>query len=161
MGMKVIVLQGVSGSGKSTYGRKLAKEAEAKGAFVRTVSADNFFVALGGGTYKFDPSKLGEAHALCLRTFINAMIERWDGYFTNDSLVIVDNTNTTAVEIAPYMASAAAFGWDAEVHYVKCDPTVAAARNLHGVPEKSVRAMASRIESESFPPWWKIVPVEG
>jgi hypothetical protein len=68
---RVIVMQGISGSGKSVLARKLA-EAERRpgrpGGYV--VSADDYFYRLGGGVYKYEFSKIGEAHDECFRNFI-------------------------------------------------------------------------------------------
>lgn len=140
---KVIVMRGVPGSGKSQY---------ARGTGGVVVSADDFFVRVGKGAYAFDPTKLGEAHGMCLREFVEAVQgER--------PLVVVDNTNTTTTEAAPYMAVAAAYGYEAEIHEIGCDPLVAAKRNVHGVPEDRVLAMAARMSEARFPPWWKVVRV--
>jgi len=147
---KVVVLRGVSGSGKSHYGRSLAAAS--------AVSADNFFVG-GDGVYRFDPSKLHLAHAQCMRQFIDLVREQPRA----GGLVVVDNTATTVAEIAPYMAVASAYGWDAEVHDVLCDVVLAAARNTHGVPLAGCEAQARRIAESVLPPWWvvkvaKVIP---
>lgn len=60
---RVIVMSGVSGSGKSTHAEKLAKVNDGT-----IVSADQFFERTDG--YLFDPSKLGEVRAFCFRRFI-------------------------------------------------------------------------------------------
>ena len=141
----VIVLQGVSGSGKSTYARKLAEKARVARQRVAIVSADRYFER--SGTYTFDPLKLSEAHGQCFRYFIEEL-----GLGTD--LIVVDNTNTTAVEMAPYMLAASAYQYTAEVQRVVCDPAVAAARNLHGVPATTVVRMAGSLASDVLPPWW-------
>jgi predicted kinase len=71
-------------------------------------------------------------------------------------LIVVDNTNTTVAEMAPYMAVAAAYGHDTKVVTIDCDPEVAAARNVHGVPVQTVKAQHDRIvkETKNMPPWW-------
>jgi len=147
---KVIVMQGVPGSGKSTHASKVALNAQQAGGRVVTASADDFFINLGGGEYKFDGSKLSEAHGECFRAFIHAVMN-------NADMVIVDNTNTTPMEISPYMLAAQAFGYEAEVHRIECDPDVAAARNTHGVSASSVKVMHERMANNSLPPWWKTV----
>ena len=144
--MNVIILRGIPGSGKSTYIRKNLPEAW-------IFSADHFFMV--GEEYKFDPSKLPQAHAACLReylewlTFVEGRRCRWP--------LVVDNTNTSVMEIAPYAALALAYGASLRIVTIKCDPAVAAARNVHGVPEAAVLAMAKRLEDETprLAPWWE------
>lgn len=147
---QVIVFQGVPGSGKSTIGEEFMKVAPGRAV---KVSADDFFTERGNGTYAFDFKLFGEAHAQCLRRFLDAVQQNVD-------LVIVDNTNTTVTEIAPYMALAAAFGYEARLVRVKCDPKVAAARNTHGVPLEGVLKMAARMTAQDYPPWWSIETIE-
>lgn len=143
---RVILMAGVPGSGKTHYVNKeldLTRES--------VVSADNFFVG-SDGVYRFDPTKLGTAHGDCLRGFVSSLMK---GMGT----VVVDNTNTTVIEMAPYVALAAAYGYAVEIVRVGCDPAVAAARNTHGVPERAVRAMAERLDrtfQEGLPPFWNV-----
>ena len=149
--MKVIILQGVPGSGKSFYANEFVAHANVKSVIC---SADDYFYELGGGTkYAFDASKLGQAHGACFRRFIGAVR-------SEVPVVVVDNTNTTVSEISPYVLGGEAYGYEVEVVQVLCDPAVAAARNTHGVPEKAIQAMAARIASCSCPPWWKVTTVQ-
>ena len=141
----VILMVGVSGSGKSTYARSLA------GAFV--VSADDHFEV--DGQYRFNPAELGVAHGKCLRRFIEALSAK-----SPPALVVVDNTNTSIIELAPYVAVAQAYDCEIEIVRIVCPPEVAAARNTHGVPEAAVRAMHERIETmfqNKFPPFWRVL----
>lgn len=144
----VIILQGIPGSGKSHLAREIA--ARNPGRTV-VVSADDFF-ELGGGTYAFDVTKLGQAHGQCFRRFLAAINERV-------STIIVDNTNTSVAEIAPYVLGGEAHGYGVEIIRVLCDPEVAAARNTHGVPPAAVVAMAGRIASCQLPPWWTVTEI--
>jgi predicted kinase len=137
--MKVIVFRGLPGSGKSTLIEKEFGD-------VPVVSADHFFIGKDG-VYRFDPALIGKAHGACFRRFIQ-LIER------DLDLIVVDNTNTTEVEVAPYMLAAQAFGYEAKVVTVTCDPKIAAARNTHGVPEEVVLKMAVSL-SKPLPPWWE------
>lgn len=139
--MRITIMQGLPGSGKSTHAAKL------KGALV--ISADDYFVELGGGVYKFDPSKLGEAHGLCLRRVVYAMLNHEDH-------IVVDNTNTTSEEVAPYMALANAYGYEARILRVEAEPDVCAKRNTHGVPVQAILAMAARLATFKGMPWWKV-----
>jgi len=63
----VIILSGVSGSGKSSYIKNYMSDNPNVGVYV--VSADHSFLGKDG-TYKFDPSKLTKAHAQFFRHYI-------------------------------------------------------------------------------------------
>lgn len=137
--MKVMILRGLPGSGKSTFTRQY------EGAVI--CSADHYFETLDG--YKFNPSELPNAHAACFRKFLGAL---QNGH---DDVIIVDNTNTTAWEISPYVAAAQAYGIEAEVVHIECDPEVAFTRQTHGVPRHAFEAMSERL-NEGLPPFWKV-----
>jgi len=147
MTKKVIILRGLPGCGKTTYVR-----ANFPAALV--VSADDYFVGTDG-VYRFNPAGIGEAHGSCFRRFIAALQ-------AGEELVVVDNTATMIAEIAPYFLGAQAYGYDAEIITLRCDPVVAAARNVHGVPEAVVMKMATALEAGSvgLMPWWKHQVVE-
>lgn len=151
---KVIVLSGCSGSGKSTYAKKLANDSATNGN-VLVCSADDFFMK--DGRYSFDPSKLSEAHGECFRRFLSA-IDRTgrDGPGGYD-MVVVDNTNTTSEEIAPYMLGAQAFGWEAEVQTIGWSSlwTECARRNVHGVSIETIDRQLNKIAARKLLPWWK------
>lgn len=86
----VIVLRGVSGSGKTTFAKLLASQ---WGYFV--ASADDYFTDIDGN-YNFDASKLGDAHAFCRKNFQIAL---------NNPLcrgIVVANTNTKESEFSFY-----------------------------------------------------------
>jgi predicted kinase len=136
----VTIYSGIPGSGKST----IAARRHPNGVFC---SADDYFIK--DGVYRFDADKIGDAHSWCLRQFLDAL-----DYEKPD--IVVDNTNTTPVEIAPYAALGIAFGYDVEVVTVTCDPHVAAMRNVHGVPRHVVEAMHKRLGHRHLPGWWKV-----
>ena len=149
---KVLILQGISGSGKTHFANDFVARMHARST---VVSADDFFYARGGGTYAFDPTKLGEAHRVCFSNFLAAIQEEVA------EVIVVDNTNSTAVEIAPYVLAGETFGYEVEILQVVCDPAVAAARNRHNVPEATIRAMAERIATCQMPPWWRVTRYKG
>lgn len=149
-GKKCVVLRGVSGSGKSFIAKMIAADALAASRPVKIHSADNFFVNPISLAYEFNPSKLGEAHATCLKSFLlNIQV-------VGNGICVVDNTNTTVAEFAPYVAFASAFGWETMIVTVRTDWRVAAERNTHGVPAAGVEAQAKRITQNDplVPPFW-------
>lgn len=155
---QVKVMRAVSGAGKSTYAKKLAERALETSANpdcwpVKVVSADNYFVNQTTGEYEFDRSKLSDAHADCFKQFIEALQ-------LGTNLVIVDNTNTSAMEISPYMLGAKAFGYDAEIIQLNVSSVKEAAkRNIHGVPKKTVKDQLDKID-RWIPPWWPRTVIE-
>lgn len=145
----IYILQGVSGSGKSSIASKLA-DAD------NICSADDFFMR--DGKYHFDPTKLGEAHGACLRKYVSLLLVNAQ----KGRPIVVDNTNTTIGEIAPYYSLAEAYGYKPVIITVECDPDEAAARNTHGVPVKVCWEMNRRImlTNAALPPWWNRVSSE-
>jgi hypothetical protein len=69
-------------------------------------------------------------------------------------VLVVNNTNTTLVEIAPYYAIAAAYGLEVDLITLLCPPSIAAERNVHGVSLAACEAMDRRIRSRELPPFW-------
>lgn len=144
--MKVQVLRGVPGCGKSRYAKSLHN--------ARVVSADQFFEG-PDGSYNFDPAKIGAAHSDCLRRYL-ALLNIINPHAMPE-LLVVDNTNASIAEMAPYVALAAAHGFEVEIVEFVCDPAVAAARNVHGVPAEIVQKIhdIARANDPLIPPWWK------
>ena len=103
LGKLVIVLRGLSGSGKSTFAAYLRQQCNESTQLhrdgrvnIRVCSADYFFQDLGG----FDASRLPEAHYECMRSFDHAL---------GDPLVdviVVDNTNVRPDEYQAYVERA-------------------------------------------------------
>ena len=152
--MKVIVLSGLPGSGKSTWAKKTVVEmgADNLGAIL---SADDFFTQ-PDGSWVFDPTKIGDAHADCLRKFIahcqhQRMLEEVGIPLR---LCIVDNPNLSIAEIAPYMAIAQAYGHEATVVRISCSPQQAFERQIHGVSFGTFLHMFATQRDLVLPPWW-------
>lgn len=150
---EMYLMQGLPGSGKSTVARRIQDRDPIGQAVI--VSADTF-----PGLYTFDPAGkvvgfnptlLGKAHGACLRNAIQAI---QDGAST----VIVDNTNLTALELAPYVAVAQAFGLAPIILRVECDADQAFARNTHGVPEAAHKRMRETLREYRPAPHWQFIP---
>ena len=140
---KVIILSGVSGSGKSTLAKMLASVE--LNPFI--CSADKAF--MDGGEYKFDVTKLEAAHKACFADFVTALA------MPKYSTIIIDNTNLQNWEMAGYIQYANHVGAEIQIIRVHSSLTVKqlAERNIHGVPEKSIKAMMERMEELPYP--WK------
>ena len=138
----VIIMRGISGSGKSTRAKELAA---AHDEFAVSIcSADDFFMR--NGVYEFRRQDLAAAHAQCLRDFVNAL---WEGV----PLVIVDNTNTRISEFQPYARVALMAGYEVrfEEFIPPEDPQAlddyvveCARRNQHGLGYTACLAQANR-----------------
>lgn len=139
---KCYILVGMSGSGKSTW---VDNHYQLEAA---CVSADNYF-SQETGEYKFDASKLGEAHNDCLRDFIDVTQNKF-------SVVFVDNTNLSKEEIFPYLKIAQAYGY--EVTFVlfwpiyDADQTIqfCASRNVHSVPTETLERQYDKFYNSHF-----------
>ncbi len=130
--MKIlIIMQGASGSGKSTMALWLQSLIQALGFTCRICSTDKQFEV--DGVYKFDPSKITAYHAINQK-LVREALERGE-------CVIVDNTNTQAWEARPYVEMAQALG--ATVLFRPCEGRY---QNIHGVPSDKVEQMRARIE---------------
>lgn len=150
--MRVIIMQGIPGSGKSTYISRTRKPGDV------VFSADHYFFGQAGGWgYNFDPRKLPEAHQKCLRGFLSRVRHS----LPSSGDIFVDNTNIHAWEIAPYYSAAEAFGAEVKIVRLVCTSVgVAARRNIHGVPVDVVERMARDLLLRgSLPRHWKVEEV--
>ena len=160
--IRAVIMIGASGSGKTTEAREMAEGFN--GGPVVVCSADDYPGLYADG--RICVELLGDAHAACLRRWINALVTHADDGV--DTLLICDNTNTTQAEIAPYIATARSFGVEPEIVYM--DPGLLdvlegtplpqleqmAARAKHGTPPHVVMAQALRAEDLvcDWPPFW-------
>lgn len=132
------ILLGLPGSGKSTWC--------ARNSSPRTVvcSADHYFNL--NGRYQFDPSKLPEAHAACLRAFITSCQLKLS--------VVVDNTNCSLAQVAPYVVVAQAYGCDTRVLLLEAPD--AFERQVHAVPLVSWQRMRKSLDEmiSNWPVFW-------
>jgi len=137
----LIIMQGISGSGKTTTAKKLAKEHDAL-----IFSTDDYFIG-EDGVYCWDAAKLREYHQKNYERTVDALNQCKN--------VIVDNTNIQCWEPRPYVQAAVERG--IEVRFVR---TTGNYQNLHGVPQEHVERMRARMENldvesvlASRPPW--------
>lgn len=131
---RVVILRGVPGSGKTTWARAHVDPSAV------VCSADDFFLV--GGEYRFDPRRIGEAHAACMRKFLLALGEE-------ATTIVVDNTSCSYWEYENYCVAARQWGYAVEIvefDVAAEDVERVAARNTHGVPAEAVAAMWRRFQ---------------
>jgi predicted kinase len=141
-------MRGLPGAGKTTWIRL-----NLPGAHV--CSADSFFMG-DDGVYRFDGSRLTEAHNHCLRCFTETVAGLSCRTDALPSTIVVDNTGISAWEISPYYNLARAFGHDVRVVHIDCPPGKAHLRNVHGVSIERIGEMDRKMASEKLPAFWNV-----
>jgi predicted kinase len=126
--MRVTVLRGISGSGKSTW---------AKQQGVPVFSTDQFFMI--DGEYRYDATRIGEYHSRNLRAFLEAL-------WRSEPWIIVDNTNICAWEYSPYVLAGQAFGYETELVTFLCSPETSLARKALIPAEQLFRISEQLVE---------------
>jgi len=140
--MKVVIMRGPSGSGKSHKAQEILARNLATGTEGVIVSADQYFTT-SGGEYDFDVKKIPQAHNDCFMRFLEALEKQVD-------LIIVDNTNIHLWEWERYAKVADLMGYSVEV--IACVPLTVAdvknciERNTHGTPADIIMKQAIEYE---------------
>ncbi|XP_023403006.2 NEDD4-binding protein 2-like 2 isoform X2 [Loxodonta africana] len=133
----LILLRGLPGSGKTTLSRILLGQSRDGIVF----STDDYFRYQDG--YRYNVNQLGDAHDWNQNRAKQAMAQ-------GRSPVIIDNTNTQAWEMKPYVEMAIGKGYRVEFHepetWWKFDPEELEKRNKHGVSRKKIAQMLERYE---------------
>lgn len=136
-GAKVLViLRGLPGSGKSTLARELVGDGH-------ILSTDDYFYE--NGIYSYDITRLTDAHEWNRKRAAAAMEEKI-------TPVIIDNTNTQAWEMKPYLKLGKAFSYEMEILEPntpwKYSAKELARRNDHGVPKEHIQRMKERYQRD-------------
>lgn len=142
----LIIMRGLPGSGKSYKAQQLSKELNAP-----VFGSDDFFME--EEEYKFDPSKIVEAHQ-----WNQSRVE--DAMKKNIPIIIVDNTNTKLYEAKPYAILAQKYGYEIRIEEPESDwwkehfkkdmseedidkfVDVLDRKNTHNVPPHVIKQMA-------------------
>jgi len=139
--MKMIVLRGLPGAGKSTRAKEIVKETMFENKTSAVCSADNFFIDRNSCEYKFDGRKLTEAHSWCKGGADMAMKLATD-------VVVIDNVSSQKWEYEPYIEIANHYGYEVVEETVggRSEQEIKEYhnRNKHGVPLEAIRKMANR-----------------
>ena len=137
----LLIISGISGSGKSTLAETLIKRAthfdqsiedDFCGSIICT--ADDYFMV--DGEYKFDSSKLGEAHKACIQKCEDSMQVELE-------LIIVANTTTDKKSAKPYLDMAKQYGYN--THWTITVPHHSGT-NQHDVPHIVLSRQASNLQ---------------
>jgi len=133
MEKNLYIVRGLPGSGKSTFAKSIAKS-------YQIFEADQYFMK--GGKYKFDPTKLKDAHNSCKQRVANRMKESLINsiFFRN---IVVSNTFTQDWEMKFYRSVGKKYGY--KVHTIIVENRHNST-NVHGVPEDKVEIMKDRFE---------------
>lgn len=126
----VYILRGVPGSGKTTLAKELINN-----RLGTICTADDYFETDEG--YKFDFSKLRQAHEECQRKFSLAVE---DNFY---EVIVVANTNTSEKEWTFYKEKAEKFGH--KVFFLVVENRHGG-KNEHGVPEDKLGIMEQRVK---------------
>jgi predicted kinase len=145
----VIITSGVPGSGKSTWVQNYIKDNNLSDSSL-ICSADSFRMVDGNYVFNRENEKQGLPHKQCMKMFLDAFYGGKDF-----DTVFVDNTNTTAMEMAAYYSVASAMGCAIKIITVEANIEECIKRNVHSVPARTIKDMAERIERRKFPEYWK------
>lgn len=132
--MKVIIMSGIPGSGKSTIAEKLVEQHSGQSAIHTT---DSYFIE--NGEYQFDKTKLHINHKKNQHAFEQSLKRK-------TPLVICDNTNLQQKHIGEYEALAFKYGYQVEVIKVglfrdNAFIQMCAERNSHQVDLDTIKSM--------------------
>jgi predicted kinase len=126
------LLRGLPGSGKSTLAREIGDG---------FVEADMFFTS--DGEYKFDGSKIKDAHAWCkstVREWMEINSNTWGIEYAN---IAVSNTFTQEWEMEDYYQLAKEYGYKVFSMIVE---NRHGGVNIHECPEEKIEQMRNRFE---------------
>lgn len=145
----LFILQGLPGSGKSFWVRS-ALLLHPTAEVVSTDAFPGLYEPAPGGGVAIRPHLMGPAHGWAFRHAVAAAQARRP--------LIIDNTNTTVAEVAPYVLLAQAYGLSPILVRITADPEVCAARNVHGVPREAMDRLAAHLKQFVAPSHWKDIP---
>lgn len=143
-----VILRGVHGSGKTAFAEALKEDAIASGKTCTVVSFDRFFED-DDGKYKYDPSRHDQAVSACFNEFLDACEEV--------DVVIYDNTNIKAVDLAPFVLAAQSSGtYGVPYGIVTLHEAVDTAiqRNQKKIPDSRIFDSFRELHSEVLPYRW-------
>jgi predicted kinase len=134
MSKLLILVRGLPGSGKSTFANHMWSE-------YAVCEADKFFID-SEGNYKFDATKLKEAHEWC-RNEVEIRMKDNQANTQFYPEIVVSNTFTQEWEMQPYFDLAEKYGYKTTSLIME---NRHGSKNVHGCPEETLDRMANRFE---------------
>jgi len=133
--MKLFLVRGIPGSGKSTFANELAN--------INTIvcEADQFF--MDKGAYNFIASQLNDAHKWCQAKVAFCLKRGYD--------VVVANTSLYHRDLHCY--NDIADRYNATFHIINCNGKF---KSIHGVPEEVMENMTKKYKLISDKEWIEI-----
>jgi predicted kinase len=122
----LFIVRGIPGSGKSTFAKTLGGQ---------HYEADMFFID-EDGNYKFDGTKIKDAHKWCQSFVETDMVLEYPK-------IVVSNTFTQEWEMEPYFKLAKEYGYAVFTIVVE---NRHGGNNVHDVPEDKIEQMCNRFE---------------
>lgn len=116
---ELYIIRGLPGSGKTTFASRLTGN---------VCEADQFFMQ--DGEYKYDVTKIGEAHEFC-RKKVEALMKE------QRMRIAVSNTFVRRWTMEPYYDLAVGYGY----RIVEVTMSGALHKNIHGVPDEKIEQM--------------------
>lgn len=127
--MKLTLIRGLPGSGKTTMAKAMLME-DPKTCHVET---DHYFTDYDGN-YNYNATELTDAHEWCQHVTKNNLLENID--------VVVSNTFSRRWEMKPYLDMAMELGAQVEIL-----ETTGEYASVHNVPKHIIAAMKQRWEA--------------
>ena len=122
----LLLIRGVSGSGKSTFAKMLGG---------KNYEVDHFFYE--NGKYNFNPDRLKEAHEWCRNKVENEML-------LENPFIIVSNTFTDPWEMEVYFNLAEEFGYKVTTIIME---NRHGNSSVHNVPEKTLKRQKEKLKN--------------
>lgn len=137
----LIVIRGLSGSGKSTIASLICSGNEDR----LMISSDDYFTS-EDGVYSFDFTKLKEAHEWCKSEVASAMDEEW-------GVIVVHNTFTRKWEVDPYLNLASKNAYQVQILSMfdgGLSDLQLSQRGLHSLPTHQIQKQRNRWENDVY-----------
>jgi predicted kinase len=130
------IVRGLPGSGKSTFAKSIV------GDDFLVCEADKYFVDESTGEYKFDSTKLKEAHKYCQDLVEKFMVDSMV-YGQRYPQIAVSNTFTQEWEMETYFELAKKYGYTVFCLVIE---NRHGGQNVHGVPAEKITQMKKKFQ---------------